>query len=96
MSARLLVIFGGGLHCIDENKFLKLHAVFNWHDKPRLWLRVNVLVCSNEDRLDGYRGDLLPLRRVDNSASVVENRVCPEFNRTVIFRADENSLHEHP
>lgn len=89
-------LFGGGIHSIGENGFLGLHADFNWHDKLRLWRRVNVLVYLNEDWLDEYGGDLLLARRVDNSAPIVERRVRPEFNRTVIFRTDENSIHGHP
>ena len=89
-------LFGGGIHSIGENGFLGLHADFNWHDKLRLWRRVNVLVYLNEDWLGEYRGDLLLARRLENSAPVVERRVPPEFNRTVIFRTDENSIHGHP
>lgn len=89
-------LFGGGIHSIGENGFLGLHADFNWHEKLGLWRRVNVLVYLNEDWLDEYKGDLLLARRVENSAPIVEKRVRPDFNRTVIFRTDENSIHGHP
>ena len=89
-------LFGGGIHSIGENGFLGLHSDFNWHEKLRLWRRVNVLVYLNEGWREEYKGDLLLARAVDGSAPVVERRVPPAFNRTVIFRTDENSIHGHP
>src|SRR5262249_32533251 len=47
---------GGGLHQIEKGGFLKIHADFNYHDKLKLYRRLNLLVYLNKDWSEDYGG----------------------------------------
>lgn len=86
-------LFGGGVHQIARGGFLKIHADFAWHERLRLYRRVNVLLYLNEDWRDEWGGQL-ELWRPDMSACAV--RIAPRLNRMVIFSTSDTSFHGHP
>lgn len=81
--------FGGGLHCIPQGGFLKMHVDFNRH--PNGWhRRVNVLVYLNDVWQDEWGGHL-QLGLGDSA-----KKISPIGGRCVIFETNDASWHGHP
>jgi len=84
---------GGGLHQIERDGFLEVHADFNWHPKLQLDRRLNLLLYLNEEWEEEYGGHLELWNR-DMTAS--EADILPVFNRCVVFETTDTSFHGHP
>jgi hypothetical protein len=85
--------YGGGLHQIERDGFLKVHADFNLHPTTRLERRLNLLLYLNKDWPPAY-GGALELWNEEMTAPV--QSIEPKFNRCVIFTTSERSYHGHP
>jgi hypothetical protein len=84
---------GGGLHQIERNGFLKVHADFNWYERLRLDRRINLLLYLNEDWREEYGGHL---ELWDRNMERCVQRILPIFNRCVIFNTTSDAYHGHP
>ena len=85
---------GGGLHQMERDGFLNIHADFTVHPHKRHWRRrVNLLIYLNEDWEEAYQGHLELWSR---DMKRCEHRISPIFNRCVIFNTDEDSFHGVP
>lgn len=84
---------GGGLHQIEREGFVKIHADFNRHPKLRLERRLNLLLYLNRDWKEEYGGHL---ELWDQEMARCEKRILPVFNRCVIFNTSERAFHGHP
>src|SRR5262249_39051246 len=84
---------GGGLHQIEKGGFLKIHADFNYHDKLKLYRRLNLLVYLNKDWSEDYGGHF---ELWDTEMTKCEQRVLPVFNRCVVFTTTDTSFHGNP
>ena len=91
---------GGGVHVVQPGGYLKAHTDFPFHRHLHLWRRVNVLLYLNENWDEEWGGhlSLYPLDSMGNSNnnSLTEKKISPLFNRMVIFRTDNTTLHGHP
>lgn len=86
-------LLGGGIHSTGSGGFLKLHADFNWHQKMKIYRRLNVLIYLNKNWKSEYGGELeLAGRQQDGGLKIIKS-VNPNFNTTVIFTTDDNSFH---
>lgn len=85
--------FGGGLHEIKKNGFLKIHADFNYHPNMQLDRRINILIYLNKNWQDSYGGYL---ELWNKSMDVCEKKILPIFNRLVIFNTNDFTYHGHP
>ena len=80
-------LFGGGLHCIPEGGFLKMHVDFNKH--PNGWhRRVNLLIYLNRRWEDEWGGHLELGQR--------EKKIAPLGGRLVLFETNDTTWHGHP
>jgi hypothetical protein len=85
--------FGGGIHQIETNGFLKIHADFNIHQRIKLDRRLNALLYLNRNWQDEWGGHLeLWDQQMQNRVKAI----APEFNRLVIFSTTDTSFHGHP
>jgi Rps23 Pro-64 3,4-dihydroxylase Tpa1-like proline 4-hydroxylase len=84
---------GGGLHQIERDGFLKIHADFNLHPKLKLDRRVNLLIYLNRDWQDEWGGHLELWNR---EMTECRQLVAPLFNRSVVFSTGDTSWHGHP
>ena len=83
---------GGGVHSVSKHGFLKMHSDFNWHDKLKLYRRINVILYLNKDWNESMKGELiLSPKNFKNFVSIK-----PIFNRLVIFNTNDNTYHGHP
>tara|TARA_B110000971_G_C19934674_1_gene465753 strand:+ start:55 stop:867 length:813 start_codon:yes stop_codon:yes gene_type:complete len=85
--------FGGGLHEIRKNGFLKVHADFNYHPKLKLDRRINILIYLNKNWKQEYGGDL---ELWDKKMTKCERKISPVFNKIVIFNTNDYTYHGHP
>jgi hypothetical protein len=85
--------FGGGLHWIENDGFLEVHADFNHLKKYNLERRINLLLYLNENWKDEYNGQL---ELWDRKSMTKAKSVSPIFNRCVVFSTTKESLHGHP
>jgi hypothetical protein len=85
--------FGGGLHEIKKNGFLKVHADFNYHPDLQLDRRVNILIYLNKNWKSQYGGEL---ELWDKNMNKCQKKYLPEFNRLVIFNTNDFTYHGHP
>ena len=83
----------GGVHMSKTGDYLGVHADFNWNHMIQAHRRVNVLLYLTESWQEDWKG-ALELWETDGREPV--ELVFPEFNRVVIFRTSDNSLHGHP
>ena len=83
---------GGGVHSVSKNGFLKMHSDFNWHNKIRLYRRINVILYLNKNWNDSMKGELILSSK--NFKDYVS--IQPLFNRLVIFNTNDNTYHGHP
>ena len=86
-------LHGAGLHQIERDGYLKVHADFSRHPRLRLERRINLIVYLNRDWRDEYGGELELWDRKMTHAVV---RTAPKFNRCVIFATTRTSYHGHP
>ncbi len=84
---------GGGLHQIERDGFLKIHADFNLHPALRLDRRLNLLLYLNPEWKEEYGGHLELWNR---TMTKCEKRILPVFNRCVIFSTTDFAYHGHP
>lgn len=84
---------GGGLHQIEKDGYLKIHADFNLHPTLKLDRRINLLLYMNKDWREEYGGHLELWNR-DMTKCV--KRVLPVFNRCVVFSTLDWAFHGHP
>jgi hypothetical protein len=85
--------FGGGLHQIEPDGFLEVHADFKLHPTTRLERRLNLLLYLNRGWRREWRG-ALELWNRDLTRCVA--RIEPTWNRCVIFTTTDSSFHGHP
>ena len=85
--------FGGGMHQIERDGKLAIHADFNRHGRLHLDRRLNLLLYLNKDWRAEYGGDFELWNR-DMSECV--KKVAPLFNRMVVFSTTDFSYHGHP
>ena len=84
---------GGGLHQIERDGFLKIHADFNIHPQLKLDRRLNLILYLNKDWKDEYNGHLeLWDREVKNCVQ----KILPVCNRAVVFNTTDFAWHGHP
>ena len=88
-------LYGGGIHSTLSKGFLKMHVDFDWHNRLRLRRRLNLLIYLNRGWSSSWGGQLrLQNKNRDHNEHVVE--ITPDFNKTVIFTTNGESLHGHP
>jgi Rps23 Pro-64 3,4-dihydroxylase Tpa1-like proline 4-hydroxylase len=85
--------WGGGLHVIDRDGFLKIHADFNRHPRFDLDRRINALLYLNPDWRDEWGGHL---ELWDRTMTQRVQKIAPTFNRLVVFSTTDTSYHGHP
>lgn len=86
-------LVGGGLHQIERDGLLKVHADFNRHPRLNLERRLNVLLYLNRDWQEEYGGQL---ELWDRQMSRAVTRILPVANRMVVFATTATSYHGHP
>ncbi|GAB3254500.1 2OG-Fe(II) oxygenase [Nocardioides dilutus] len=84
---------GGGLHQIQRDGFLKVHADFNKHPAFDLYRRLNGILYLNKDWQEEYGGHL---QIWDPDMTTCEKKVLPVFNRFLIFATLDDAYHGHP
>jgi hypothetical protein len=84
---------GGGLHQIERDGYLKIHADFNMHPTLKLDRRINLLLYMNKDWKEEYGGHL---ELWDRTMSTCIKKVLPIFNRCVVFNTLDWAYHGHP
>jgi Rps23 Pro-64 3,4-dihydroxylase Tpa1-like proline 4-hydroxylase len=84
---------GGGLHQIERDGYLKVHADFNMHPTLKLDRRINLLLYMNKDWKEEYGGHL---ELWDRTMSKCIKKVLPVFNRCVVFNTLDWAYHGHP
>ena len=83
---------GGGIHQGGRGSFLDMHVDFNLHPRNNNWLReLNLLLYLNKGWRDSFGGQLKLLNLADEEGDLVQ--IEPLFNRLVIMRTNEFSLH---
>jgi hypothetical protein len=86
-------LLGGGIHSTGSGGFLKLHSDFNWHQKMKIYRRLNVLIYLNKNWESEYGGELELAEKQQNGELKITKSVDPTFNTTVIFTTDDHSFH---
>lgn len=84
---------GGGYHEIAPGGLLKIHADFRKHPRTGLDRRLNALVYLNEDWDEDWGGHF---ELWDHAMERCIRRLCPQFNRLVIFSTRADAFHGHP
>ena len=84
---------GAGLHISGQKSFLKLHADYNYHQKLKVYRRLNAILFLNKNWSEDFGGSL-ELWNKDLSKSEV--RINPDFNKLVIFEVDDSNYHGFP
>jgi hypothetical protein len=84
---------GGGLHQIERDGFLKVHADFNIHPHLKLDRRLNLILYLNKDWEDEYNGHL---ELWDRPVKRCVQKILPVCNRVVVFNTTDWSWHGHP
>jgi hypothetical protein len=84
---------GGGLHQIERDGYLKIHADFNMHPTLKLDRRINLLLYMNKDWKEEFGGHL---ELWDRTMSKCVKKVLPVFNRCVVFNTLDWAYHGHP
>ncbi len=85
--------FGGGLHQVGNDGFLKVHADFSRHPRLRLERRLNLILYLNRNWREDYGGSL---ELWDRDMTHAAARVPPVFNRCILFETTRTSYHGHP
>ena len=84
---------GGGLHQIQRDGMLAVHADFNSNKRTHLDRRLNLLLYLNQDWKPEYGGDLELWNR---GMTTCVKKIAPMFNRIVIFSTTDYTYHGHP
>ena len=84
---------GAGLHVSGKEAFLKLHADYNYHQKLKVYRRLNAILFLNKRWKEDFGGSL-ELWNKDLSKSQV--KIIPEYNKLVVFDVDDNNYHGFP
>jgi len=84
---------GGGFNQINPGGMLAVHADGNWHDIMAVHRRLNVIIYLNKDWLEEWKGHF---ELWDRERTQCVKKVTPIFNRMVIFKTDDFSMHGHP
>jgi hypothetical protein len=84
---------GGGFNQINRGGLLAVHADGNWHDLMAVHRRLNIIVYLNKDWESEWGGDF---ELWDRERTHCVKKVMPIFNRMVIFKTDDFSMHGHP
>jgi len=81
---------GGGIHQGGRGSFLDMHVDFSHHPLHSDWLRMlNILLYLNRDWEPDHGGQLNLRHRTTGASGSIE----PLFNRCVLMRTDDQSLH---
>ena len=83
---------GGGIHKIQREGHLNIHADFNIHKKTRKYRRLNLLLYMNSNYKEQYNGHL---ELWNKEMTKCEKKISPLFNRAVIFRTTDDAYHGH-
>jgi Rps23 Pro-64 3,4-dihydroxylase Tpa1-like proline 4-hydroxylase len=86
-------LIGGGIHKTSTNGHLSIHCDFNIHPETQKHRRINALLYLNSNWIPSYQGEL-ELWETDMSKCAC--KIPPLFNRLVIFRITDQSLHGAP
>ena len=86
-------LIGGGLHELNEEGYLNIHADFNMHPTMKLDRRLNILIYLNKDWKNSFGGQL-ELWNKDMTKCC--QSIIPEFNRMVVFSTNSFSYHGNP
>ena len=86
-------ISGGGLHRIERDGKLDIHADFNFHRVTGWQRRFNMITFLNKDWEEEFRGHC---ELWDKDMTHAVQRILPIFNRVVIFKAGDDTWHGHP
>lgn len=87
-------LYGGGLHCIPEGGFLKMHCDFNAH--PNGWhRRINMLIYFNFAWQSAWGGQLI-LSKDGTTDPGKTVSIEPVSGRCVLFETNNRSWHGHP
>lgn len=89
-------LLGGGMHSTSYEGFLKMHVDFNWHEKLKMFRRVNVLIYLNKDWRPNWNGQLWYGTKNERNVVLPKKMIDIRFNRTVIFNTNKYSWHGHP
>jgi len=84
---------GGGFNQINKGGMLAIHADGNWHDLMGVHRRLNVILYLNKDWDEEWGGHF---ELWDRERTKCEKKIAPLFNRLVVFRTDDFSMHGHP
>ena len=84
---------GGALRCYTRGGLLGVHTDYNWHNKLKLYRRVNLIVYLNREWPVSFGGEL-ELWTTDWSRCA--KRIFPGWNKAVIFGVDDRSPHGFP
>jgi hypothetical protein len=85
--------YGGGLHELPVNGFLKVHVDFHTHDFTKLDRRLNLICFLNKDWQEHFGGHL---ELWDQKMEKAEVKLLPIFNRVALFSTSDKSLHGNP
>ena len=86
---------GGGIHSTINKGFLKMHTDFNWHNKLKLYRRLNLLIYVNPIWEEEWLGHLKFGIKKGNLIEITQS-ILPTFNKTVLFTTTDSSYHGHP
>lgn len=89
-------LLGGGMHSTSTKGFLKMHVDFNWHEKLKMFRRVNMLVYLNKNWKANWHGQLWYGTKNKYGIILPKKKIDIKFNRTVIFNTNKYSWHGHP
>ena len=85
--------YGGGLHQIYKDGYLKVHSDFYLHPKMKLDRRLNILIYLNQNWKEEYGG---ALELWDEDLQSCKKKIYPNLNNVCIFSTDHKSYHGHP
>jgi Rps23 Pro-64 3,4-dihydroxylase Tpa1-like proline 4-hydroxylase len=87
-------LVGGGLQQTLNAGSLNLHTDFTSHITNKNWRRVlNLIIYFNKNWLDEYNGNI---EFWDYNTTTKVKSYSPTFNKCVIFKTDQKSLHGFP
>ena len=83
---------GGGMHQTIKGGFLKVHSDFNYHERLKLYRRLNILLYISENWKKKYLGQL----KLYDEKKVSKVSIKPIFNSACIFNTTDSSFHGYP
>ena len=91
--AHLSRYFGSGIHVTSRNRFLKVHADFNWYKKYSLSRRVNTFLYLNPDWNETFYGYFEMWNKDLNECP---QKILPVLGRYVVFSTTDFLYHGYP